>query len=162
MEEAHVALKIKNLQDFWCGLLFLALGALAVYMSKDYQMGTALEMGPGYFPTWLGFIMMGFGVVIGGLSFKIEGESSEGLGWRDWAFRPWLVTTGAIIVYALMMDAEVGFVPSLIALVIGSSLAHKDVHVVETLVLSVCITAGAVAIFIYGIEMPYRLFWWSE
>jgi hypothetical protein len=40
-------------------------------------------------------------------------------------------------------------------------LAHKDVHYLETIVLSVCVTAGAVAIFIYGIEMPYRLFWWS-
>lgn len=158
-----MTLRIKNPQDFWCGVLFLGLGVLAIFLSRDYAMGTALEMGPGYFPTWLGYIMIGFGVVIGGLAFRLEGDPDrESLAWRDWAFRPWLVTTGAIVVYALMMDAEVGFVPSLFALVVGSSLAHKDVRWGETLILAVCVTAGAVAIFSWGIELPYRLFWWSH
>jgi len=142
--------------------MFLALGILAVYLARDYKLGTALEMGPGYFPTWLGYIMMGFGVVIGAMSLKVETEAGEGLGWRDWAFRPWFVTTGAIIVYAVLMDHDVGFVPSLMALVIGSSLAHRDVHWVETLILSVCVTAAAVAIFSFGIGLPYKLFWWSD
>jgi len=61
-----------------------------------------------------------------------------------------------------MMDADVGFVPSLFLLVVGSSLAHKDIRIVETLVLATCVTAGAVLIFVYGIELPYRLFWWSD
>jgi hypothetical protein len=138
------------------------LGALAIFLSRDYVRGTALEMGPGYFPTGIGLILMGFGVVIGLLAFKVEDAGGEGLGWNDWAFRPWLVTVGAIVVYALMMEAEVGFIPSLFALVVGSSLAHKDVRIVETLVLATCVTAGAVLIFIYGIELPYRLFWWSN
>lgn len=157
-----MTLKIRNPRDLWCGLMFLALGVLAVYLARDYKMGTALEMGPGYFPTWLGYIMMAFGIVIGALAFKVERDEGEGLGWRDWAFRPWLVTTGAIVVYAVLMDADVGFVPSLMALVIGSSLAHKDVHWLETLVLAVCVTAGAIGIFSYGIGLPYKLFWWSN
>jgi hypothetical protein len=36
------------------------------------------------------------------------------------------------------------------------------VHWKETLVLSIFVTAGAVAIFSWGLEMPYRLFWWSD
>ena len=52
--------------------------------------------------------------------------------------------------------------PSLFVLVVGCALAHKDVHWIETLILAACVTAGAVIIFIYGIELPYRLFWWSE
>jgi len=157
-----VRLKIKNPQDFWCGLLFLALGALAIYLSRDYEMGTALQMGPGYFPTWLGGIMMGFGVVIGALSFKIEGTDAEARGLRTWALRPWLVLTATLILFAMLMEAEVGFVPSLIVLIIGCAAAHKDVHWRETILLSILVTAGAVAIFSYGLEMPYRLFWWSH
>lgn len=156
-------LRIRNPQDLWCGLLFIALGVLAVYLSRNYVMGTALEMGPGYFPTWLGYIMMGFGVVIGAMAFRLEGDPDrESLAWRTWAFRPWLVTTAAIAVYAWMMDAEAGFVPSLFVLVVGSSLAHKDVRWIETLVLAACVTAGAVGIFILGIGLPYKLFWWSN
>jgi hypothetical protein len=156
-----VRLKIKNPQDFWCGIFFVALGALALYLSRDYEMGSALSMGPGYFPTWLGGIMIGFGVVIGALAFKIPGDEEAIRALTDWGFRPWLVLPATLVVFAYLMDAEVGFVPSLIVLIIGCALAHKDVHWLETIVLSVCVTAGAVAIFIYGIEMPYRLFWWS-
>jgi len=155
-------LRIKNLQDFWCGIFFIALGALAMYSSRTYQMGSALEMGPGYFPTWLGGIMVGFGLLIGGLSFKIQGESDQDLRLSEWAFRPWLVLTTAIAVYAVLMDADVGFVPSLMVLVIGCALAHKDVRWLETIVLSVLLTAAAVAIFSFGLGLPYRLFWWSD
>lgn len=157
-----MSLRVKNPRDLWCGLLFIALGALAVFLSRNYVRGTALEMGPGYFPTWIGIILIGFGVVIGSLAFRLDDTGGESLAWKDWAFRPWLVTVGAIVVYALMMDADVGFVPSLFLLVVGSSLAHKDIRIVETLVLATCVTAGAVLIFVYGIELPYRLFWWSD
>ena len=155
-------LKIKNPQDFWCGILFVAVGALAIILARDYAMGDALNMGPGYFPTWLGGIMMCFGLVIGGLSFRLPGEDTEGPALAEWAFRPWFVLPATLAIYALLMDAEVGFVPSLIVLIIGCSLAHKDVHWRETVLLSIFVTAGAVAIFSYGIGMPYRLFWWSE
>ncbi len=75
---------------------------------------------------------------------------------------PWLVLPAALAAYALLLDADVGFVPSLVVLIVGCALAHKDVRWRETVLLSICVTAGAVAIFYYGIGMPYRLFWWSE
>jgi hypothetical protein len=155
-------LRIRNPQDFWCGLFFIALGVVAIYSSRAYPMGSALQMGPGYFPTWLGGIMIGFGVIIGALSFKLEAEADQGSGLSDWAFRPWLVLTTTIAVYAILMDAGLGFVPSLMVLVIGCALAHKDVHWLETIVLSVFVTAAAVAIFHFGLGLPYRLFWWGE
>src|SRR5688572_12351576 len=65
-----VQLKIKSPEDFWSGLIFIGIGVLAMYLSRDYPMGSALRMGPGYFPTWLGGIMIGFGVVIAALSLK--------------------------------------------------------------------------------------------
>lgn len=153
--------RIRNLQDFWSGMFFIGLGVLAIYLSRDYPMGTALEMGPGYFPTWLGGIMIGFGVVIGGLSFKLEGEADQGLALREWAFRPWLILTATLALFAILMEAELGFVPSLMVLIAGCALAHKDVHWRETILLSVFVTAAAVAVFSYGLGLPYRLFWWS-
>ena len=155
-------MKIQNPQDFWCGIVFVALGALAIYLARDYQMGDALNMGPGYFPVWLGGIMILFGLAIGGLSLKGEREPDESRALRDWAFRPWLVLPATLATYALLMDAGAGFVPSLMVLIAGCALAHKDVHWGETLLLSIFVTAGAVGIFYYGLELPYRLFWWSQ
>ena len=119
-------------------------------------------MGPGYFPMWLGGIMIAFGLIIGGLSLKAQGEAIQSLKLSDWAFRPWIVLTTTLAVYAILMDAGIGFVPSLMVLVIGCALAHQDVRWRETLLLSVFVTAAAVAIFSFGLDLPYRLFWWSD
>jgi hypothetical protein len=134
-------LRIRNPQDFWSGILFISLGALAIYLSKNHDMGSAL--------------------VIGALSFKIEGDDNQGLALGEWAFRPWLVLTATLVLFALLMEAEIGFVPSLIVLIVGCALAHQDVRWRETVVLSIFVTAGCVAIFSYGLGLPYRLFWWS-
>jgi hypothetical protein len=153
--------KIRNLQDFWSGVLFIALGVLAIYLSRDYTMGSALQPGPGYFPTWLGGIMTGFGVLICALSFRSIAEPGEDQAPEAWGLRPWLVLPAALAIFAVLMDAEFGFVPSLVVLIAGAALAHKDVHWRETALLSIFLSAAAVAIFVYGLGMPYRLFWWS-
>ena len=112
-------LKIRNPQDFWCGLFFVALGVLAMYLSRDYSMGNALNMGPGYFPTWLGGIMICLGLAIGALAFRREPDESQVEGLREWGFRPWLVLPLALAAYALLLDADAGFVPSLLVLIVG-------------------------------------------
>ena len=155
-------MKVRNPQDFWCGVFFVALGAIAIAASSGYPLGTALEMGPGYFPTWLGGIMVGFGLIIGGSSLRVEPDALQRAELDDWAFRPWIVLTATLVVYALLMDAGAGFVPSLMVLVSGCAFAHKDVRWRETLLLSVFVSAGAVAIFSFGLGLPYRLFWWSD
>src|SRR5205085_348557 len=152
---------IRNPNDFWSGTFFIALGALAIYLSRDYPMGSASQPGPGYFPIWLGGIMIGFGVVIAALAVKMEGERGESLALRDWGLRPWFVLPAALAGYAILMDADFGFVPSLVVLIVGCALAHRDVHWRETILLCVFVTGGAVAIFVYGLGLPYRLFWWS-
>jgi hypothetical protein len=83
--------KIKSSEDFWSGLMFIAIGLAAVYISWDYPMGSARRMGPGYFPTWLGVMLTGFGAIVAGRSFWLQGEGISG-----WAFRPLLVLCVAI------------------------------------------------------------------
>jgi len=53
---------IRNQKDFGAGILYLAFGAVGWYIARDYGMGQASRMGPGYFPTVLSFMLMAFGV----------------------------------------------------------------------------------------------------
>ena len=150
-------LKIKASEEFYAGLMFIAVGLTAIYLSRDYPMGSALRMGPGYFPTWLGGIMSVFGVVVFVQSFFLKG-----VGTGEWALRPLFVLSSAIAFFGLAMDyLELGFIPALALLIMGCALAHKDVHWYETLLLAVFLTLGCVGLFIYIIGLPYRLFWWS-
>jgi Tripartite tricarboxylate transporter TctB family len=157
-----VRLKLRNPQDFWCGVFFVALGVLAMYLARNYAMGTALDMGPGYFPTWLGGIMICFGVALAGLAFARNERDDAATESSEWGLRPWLVLPASLGAYALLMEADVGFVPSLFVLIVGCALAHKDVKWRETILLGIFVTAGAVAIFSYGLGAPYPLFWWNR
>jgi hypothetical protein len=56
---------IKNPKDFWAGLMFIASGLFfALWAIGFYQMGTAVRMGPAYFPAVLGFLLVALGVII--------------------------------------------------------------------------------------------------
>ena len=51
-------MKIKNEKDFWSGVMFLAFGLGFVVFARKYDMGTAARMGPAYFPTMLGGVLL--------------------------------------------------------------------------------------------------------
>jgi Tripartite tricarboxylate transporter TctB family len=57
-------MQIKNGKDFWAGLMYLAFGAAFMLVARNYAMGSALRMGPAYFPTVLGGILVVLGLTV--------------------------------------------------------------------------------------------------
>ena len=140
--------------DFWAGVMFTFFGAAAVYMSRDYPMGSAMRMGPGYFPTYLGVLMMLLGLIIG-----IRGILGSGEKISKFVFRPILVLSAGVIIFGILMEM-VGFVISLAVLIVLSTLAGKEFKWLEVLILTIVLIIGAILVFIKGIGLPYQLFWW--
>lgn len=72
-------MKIRNQKDFWAGLMFLAFGLAFAIVARNYQMGTAVRMGPAYFPTVLGGLMAVLGTIILARSFfsRVTGEAAK-------------------------------------------------------------------------------------
>ena len=63
-------MKIKNQKDLLAGLMFLAFGlAFVIIAGTNYQMGTAVRMGPAYFPILLGGLLAVLGFIIFARSF---------------------------------------------------------------------------------------------
>jgi hypothetical protein len=147
--------RIKSQKDFWAGLMFIAFGILAIVVSRDYPMGTAFRMGPGYFPTYLGAIMIVIGAIATGAAYRTEGPAIGRWGWR-----PLLWLSAAFVAFGLLIEGA-GFVLALLALIVASSLAGRDTRPLELFVLVAVLITGSVALFIYGLELPYRLFPWS-
>ena len=52
----------RNNRDFFAGMMYIVLGAVGMWIARDYPFGSALRMGPGYFPTVLGGMMIAFGI----------------------------------------------------------------------------------------------------
>lgn len=147
-------MKIRNPEDFWSGVMFLAFGILAVYISLDYPMGTAMRMGPGYFPTYLGGMLIVIGVIVALISLKTESEPIKPFAWKPFI---WLSVSFAIFGWGV---DHIGFIPALTASVVLCALAGQVFKVKEVLIMTVVLVAGATAVFIYGIDLPYPLFWW--
>ena len=57
-------MKAKNGKDFWAGLMFTGFGLAFMLGSFNYPMGSAVRMGPAYFPAMLGGLLALLGVVI--------------------------------------------------------------------------------------------------
>lgn len=148
-------MKIRSQKDFWAGLMFIAFGILAIVVSRNYPMGTAFRMGPGYFPTYLGAIMIVIGAITTGSAYRTEGQDIGRWGWR-----PLLWLSAAFAAFGLLIEGA-GFVLALLALIVASSLAGRDTRPIELAVLVAVLITGSVALFIYGLELPYRLFPWS-
>ena len=57
-------MKINNGKDFWAGIMFAGTGIFFMIASRAFPMGTAVRMGPAYFPTVLGGILVVLGLAI--------------------------------------------------------------------------------------------------
>jgi Tripartite tricarboxylate transporter TctB family len=142
-------------KDFLAGLLMVVIGTVALYMAMNYPFGSSLRMGPGYFPRVLAGILITFGLWIGLRGLR-KGEKVEGVwGWKALAF-----ITLAFVAFGWLMD-RLGFIPSLVVLFFISAFGGHEFRFKEVITLSIVMIAFAYGVFIYGLGLPYRLFWWQ-
>jgi hypothetical protein len=146
-------MKITSPEDFWSGVMFVGFGALAIYIAQDYPMGSAMRMGPGYFPTGIGLCLIVLGLVIGAGGFRLKGEGIGSFPWRAILF----LSVG-FASFAWGID-NLGFILALAILIALSSLAGKEYRWKEIVFLMALLIAGCWAVFIYGLELPFPLFW---
>ena len=143
---------IRNNRDVWAGAMLISTGAVSVIVARDYPFGTSLRMGPGYFPSVLGGMLVLFGIYLVASGLK-SNEKIEG----GWSLRALIILPLSLVLFGLLMEYA-GFVPALMVLVVGSSAAGSEFKLVEALALAAGITIFAVGLFIYGLGLPYPLF----
>jgi len=143
---------IRNNRDVWAGVMLIITGATAVIIARDYAFGTALRMGPGYFPSVLGGLLVLFGLYLVAQGLRSR-EQIEG----NWSPRALVVLPLSLVLFGLLMEYT-GLIPALMVLIVGSAAAGREFKLVEALVLAAGLTAFAVVLFIYGLGLPYPLF----
>jgi hypothetical protein len=138
-------------RDFFAGLLYILTGAIAMFIARDYPFGSALRMGPGYVPTVLGGIMVAFGVAVLFMGVR-NNEKIKG----HWSIRALIVLPVATAVFGVVMEHG-GFIPALAVLVPISAAAGREFKWLEVLLLTVGLIILSLAIFIWGLGLPYPL-----
>src|SRR5262249_18919819 len=110
-------LKLSNNKDVWAGMMLIAIGAAAMVIARSYPFGTALRMGPGYFPIILGALLPLSGLFLPGRGLR-RGEATAGPS----PLRALITLPLSLFLFGVLMEHG-GFVPAMIVLIFGSATA---------------------------------------
>jgi len=146
-------MQLRNKQDFWSGVMFIALGLGFSWQATSYQMGTAARMGPGYFPFWLGLVLalLGIVVLLGSLSKKAEETKVEGFDWRIV-----FLVIGSVVLYAVILR-PLGVYISVFVLVVVSSLASHEFNWKVAVANGIFLVVFSYLAFIKGLGLIFPL-----
>ena len=139
---------IRNVKDFWTGVVYIAFGSLAIILSRDYDMGTALKMGPAYFPTILSSLLILIGVIS-----LIRSFIKPGSPFGAFALKGLVLIIASIILFGFIVRGA-GLVIALPVLVIISSYASIQFRWKYSLALSAGLTIFCILVFLKGLGVP--------
>jgi len=142
---------IRHPKDFFAGLVLLGFGAGAIVIARGYPMGSAMRMGPGYFPTLLGGLLVLLGLALAARAFWLRGDPVG-----EWAFRPLLLVHGGVVAFAVLLR-PLGLVVATLALVALSRLGGWEFRALEVAALFLFLTALAMGLFVYGLGLPFQV-----
>jgi hypothetical protein len=142
--------RLPRAKDFYAGLIFIAFGVIALLIGKDYTMGNATRMGPGYFPRMLGLSLCFLGAVISARGLI----AAEGPVDRT-ALKPFLVIL-AIVAFAMALQ-PLGLVVAIVLLIVISAMAGHEFRWGETLVLAIALAAMSLVVFVWGLGLQFKV-----
>lgn len=138
-------------KDVLAGALFIFVGAAGLWLGMDYAIGTAFRMGPGYFPRVLCALLVVVGLIVAIKGLVLGGEAPEGLHWR-----PLIMVTLAVCAFSGLIGT-VGLLPAALVVVFLGMTGGPEFRLSEGIVLSILLTAAAIGIFKYGLNMTMPL-----
>lgn len=145
--------RIRNQQDVAAGLIYVVAGAGFSLGALNYKIGEAARMGPGWFPFWVGILLVAVGFATGAAGMRAAAPEQK-------VKRPelrsiaWIL--GSVVLFGLLLQPA-GLVLSLVALVIVSSMASHEFSWKGTLLNTAVLVAFSVGAFIKGINLQIPL-----
>lgn len=143
---------LRSLKDLLAGLIFIGFGLAFAFAASRYDLGTALRMGPGYFPVVLGGLLALLGAGIVAESF-LRGEQTP-IGPIPW--RGILLLTAAVLVFGFGVR-RFGLAPSLFVATLLAALSSERTTPLAALVLAAALTAFCILIFVEGLGLTVPL-----
>jgi hypothetical protein len=146
-------MKIRNQKDFWAGILFVVFGAGFAGIGSRYAYGTAERMGPGYFPTIVGLLLVaiGIGVALGSMAAKAEVDKVKKFAWPTL-----LLIVGPVVLFGLLLET-LGLVACVFLLVCIASYASHEFSWKAALLNAAVLIAISLAVFVYLLELQFPL-----
>ena len=143
-------MKIKSQKDFVSGIALIVVGATFAVGATNYNFGTSIRPGPGYFPFGLGIILAILGLVVLFEAFTTKRKDGDPIGKIPW--RPLLCIVGAIAFFGYFLP-KLGFLISFPIMIVITSAGGSEFRWKDAILNAVVLTAMSYAIFIYGLQL---------
>ncbi len=160
-------MKIKSQQDWWAGLMFIAVGLFFVVFAlgtpefidkivgsrliAGYQMGSSVRMGPAYFPVVLGGLLVFLGLLV-----LIDSVVEEGPDIAKFHLRPVLFLGLSSLAFAYLLK-PLGLVLASVALVFISAYGGHEFKWKEVAIMSVVLVVISVLVFVKALSLPFPI-----
>ena len=148
----------RNAKDFWTGVIYIVIGGAAIFLGRDYGMGTAMKMGPAYFPVILSSLLILIGALSVIRSFFKPGTPVGTVAWKGLA----LVISSTVLFGFVVRGA--GMAIALPLMVILSAYASTRFRWRYALALAAGVTVFCILIFQVGLGVPLPILgsWFGE
>lgn len=148
----------RNAKDFWTGVIYIVIGGAAIFLGRDYGMGTAMKMGPAYFPVILSAVLIVIGAISVIRSFLRPGTPVGTVAWKGLA----LVIAATVLFGFIVRGA--GMAIALPLMVIVSACASTRFRWKYALALAAGVTVFCILIFQVGLGVPLPIFgaWFGD
>ena len=150
-----MALKIRSMKDFNAGLMFMGIGGLFAIGANQYPMGTAVRMGPAYFPSILGWGTVALGLFVFVESFIVEDKAPTRTAWR-----PLILVIASVCAFAALINTG-GLITATVVLIILSALGGHEFKWKEAVISATFLSITVWLIFDKALGLPFKLFPWS-
>ena len=144
-------LRVRSGQDLGAGLMFIAIGAFGLWLSRDYSMGTPMRVGTGVFPSLLCWGMVGVGVIVAARSLMFDGEHLTRIAWK-----PLLLVLAAVMLFSFVVEWA-GLVLTTVAVFMLAGLAGRENRPVETAIFGLVLGVAASLLFVYALALPLEM-----
>ncbi len=141
-----------NKVDAAAGVFFTIAGGVFGAQALGLEIGTALRMGPGYFPLVLAVVLILLGLLILASAFRSAGEDIGTTAWRGMMF-----ILPAPIFFGLTVRG-LGFVPSIFLTTLVAAMASLKMRPWPALLLAFGVAVFCTLVFSYGLGLPFRRF----
>jgi hypothetical protein len=146
-------LNVRISQDLFAAIIFMLIGASALFFGADLDAGTSAEMGPGYLPRALGVIVLGLGGLIALRSIWVRSPAVGQI-----SLRPICLILAACAAFALLVDTA-GFVLASAAAIFIALFAMGRPTLLYTLGMVIVLPAALALVFVVGLGLSIDLWW---
>jgi hypothetical protein len=146
--------RIRNPRELATGILFSLIGMAAAMQARTYTIGSATDMGPGFFPETLALLLVALGVGIVARSFMKQGTEPST---EPRSVLPLVLIIFGVAGFALTIDG-LGLAPAIIVL-LGFACFQSALSRPREVFLAICaLEALSIGLFIYAFKMPLNIF----